>query len=334
MKKILIILLAGAALCLASCSKTETNYADDARVEIGFKAVNSQATKADPELSGASLGTNNDYVIYAAASADGSPKYFDPAATSYGGQLFAYFTDGAKWFPASGTGSYTKQHIYWPFGGVKVDFLACALTPAAKDALAPTFHSDTHAREFTIGDWDTFANQFDVMYAVANGCVPGTDGNVALEFKHAQALLAFTAKKSTTTTVDLTINKITIKDLEYKGSLKVDNYRANLKAGWTISAHGDKDLSAAESIADFPYTLNSTATQLTTNLLIPEQSAKQIVINYSMGGKTFDYELNIPRTPWEMGKKYTFNLEFSAAEMTFTTSVDNWTEVVDNEQIG
>lgn len=335
MKQILIFMLAGAALCLAaSCSKTETNYAENARVEIGFKAVNSLATKANPELSGVSLGTNNDYVIYAAASADGSPKYFDPAATSYGGQLFAYFTDGAKWFPASGTGSYTKQHIYWPFGGVKVDFLACALTPAAKAALAPTFHSDTHAREFTIDDWDTFANQFDVMYAVANGCVPGTDGNVALTFKHAQALLAFTAKKSATTTVDLTINKITIKDLEYKGSLKVDNYRANLKAGWTISAHGDKDLSAAEGIADFPYTLNSTATQLTTNLLIPEQSAKQIVINYSMGGKTFDYELNIPRTPWEMGKKYTFNLEFSAAEITFTTSVDDWTEVVDNEQIG
>ena len=335
MKRNLIFLLAGAAVLLtaAACSKSNLST-DETPVELGFNVVANTATKADPELSGASLGTNNDYVIYAAASADGSPKYFDPAAVSYGGQLFAYFTDGAKWFPASGTGSYTKQHIYWPFGGVKVDFLACALTPAAKAALSPTFHSDTHAREFTIDDWDTFANQFDVMYAVANGCVPGASGEVNLTFKHAQALLAFTAKKSATTTVDLTINKITIRDLEYKGSLKVDNYRANLKAGWTISAHGDKDLSAAEGIVDFPYTLNSTATQLTTNLLIPEQSAKQIVINYSMGGKTFDYSLNIPRMTWEMGKKYTFNLEFSAAEITFTTSVDDWTEVIDNEQIG
>jgi len=333
MKKSLFFMLAGATLLFA-CSKTEIITPEEVPVEIGFKAVNNAATKADPELNGASLGTNNDYVIYAAASADGSPKYFDPSAVSYGGQLFAYFTDGAKWFPASGSAPYTKQHIYWPFGGVKVDFLAYALTPAAKAALSPTFHADTHAREFTVADWDTFAHQYDVMYAVANGCVPGTDGNVALVFKHAQALLAFTAKKSATTTVDLTINKITIKDLEYAGTLKVDNYRANLKAGWTISAHGDKDLSAAEGIADFPYTLNSTATQITTNLLIPEQETKQIVINYSMGGKTFDYELNIPRTPWEMGKKYTFNLEFSAAEITFTTSVDDWTEVVDNEQIG
>ena len=326
--------LAGAALLLSavSCLKMET-VQDETPVEIGFKAMVNAPTKADPELNGASLGTDNDYVIYVAASADGSPKYFDPAATSYGGQLFAYFDDGAKWFPASGS-PYVKQHIYWPFGGVKVDFLAYALTPDAKTALSPTFHADTHAREFTVADWDTFANQFDVMYAVANGCVPGTDGNVALAFKHAQALLAFTAKKSATTTVDLTINKITIKDLEYAGTLKVDNYRANLKAGWTITAHGDKDLSAAEGIADFPYTLNSTATQLTTNLLIPEQSAKQIVINYSMGGKTFDYELNIPRQTWKMGKKYTFNLEFSAAEITLTTSVDDWTENDDNEQIG
>ena len=149
-----------------------------------------------------------------------------------------------------------------------------------------------------------------------------------------QALLAFTAKKSATTTVDLTINKITIKDLEYAGTLKVDNYRANLKASWTITAHGDKDLAAADGIANFPYTLNSTATQITNNLLIPEQSAKQIVINYSMGGKTFDYDLNIPRIMWEMGKKYTFNLEFSAAEITLTPTVDNWVDVVDNEQIG
>ena len=334
MKSIHLLLLAGAAVMLTavSCAKTET-IQDETPVEMSFKAVTNLPTKADPELTGISLGTDNDYVIYAAASADGSPKYFDPDAASYGGQLFAYFTDGAKWFPASGSSSYTKQHIYWPFGGVKVDFLAYALTPAAKEALSPTFHSDTHAREFTIADWNTFNNQYDVMYAVANGCVAGTDGNVSLAFNHAQALIAFTAKKSATTTVDLTINKITVKDLEYVGTLTVDNYRANLKAGWTISAHGDKDLSAAEGIADFPYTLNSTATQLTTNLLIPEQDAKQIVINYSMGGKTFDFELNIPRTRWEMGKKYTFNLEFSAAEITFTTSVGDWTEVVDNEQI-
>ena len=335
MKRLFFYLFAVSAILLASVSCVNSVIEqDEVPVEIGFKAVTNIATKADPELVGASLGTDNDYVIYAAASADGSPRYFDPDAASYGGQLFAYFTDGARWFPASGNSSYTKQHIYWPFGGVKVDFLAYALTPAAKEALAPTFHPDTHAREFTIADWDTFANQYDVMYAVANGCVPGTDGNVALAFKHAQALIAFTAKKSATTTVDLTINKITIKDLEYAGTLTVDNYRANLKAGWTISAHGDKDLSSAEGIADFPYTLNSTATQLTTNLLVPEQSAKQIVINYSMGGKTFDYELNIPRTPWEMGKKYTFNLEFSAAEITFTTSLDDWSETVDNEQIG
>ncbi len=334
MKRVYLLLFAGAAVMLGdvSCAKTEI-IQDEAPVEMSFKAVTNLPSKADPELSGASLGTDNDYVIYAAASADGSPKYFDPAASSYGGQLFAYFTDGAKWFPASGI-PYTKLHIYWPFGGVKVDFLAYALTPDAKTALSPTFHSETHAREFTVTDWDTFSNQYDVLYAVANGCVPGADGNVALAFKHAQALLAFTAKKSATTTVDLTINKITVKDLEYAGTLKVDNYRANLEAGWTISAHGDKDLSAAEGISDFPYTLNSTATQITTNLLIPEQSAKQIVINYSMGGKTFDYELNIPRTRWEMGKKYTFNLEFSAAEITFEPTVNVWMDIVDNEQIG
>lgn len=326
----------GLLLSVVSCTETDIMAEPETQSEIGFHAVlnNYKPSKADPELRGVSLGEDNDYVVYMGASADDSPKYFDPSATSYGGQLFTYFTDGARWFPASGNGTYTKQHIYWPFGGVTVDFLAYALTPAAKSALAPTFNADTHARDFKITDWDTFANQFDVMYAYANGCVPGTDGNIALSFKHAQALIAFTAKKSATTTVDLTINKITIKDLEYKGSLTVDNYRAKLNAYWTITGHGDKDLTAAEGIAYFPYTLNGTQTQITTNLLIPEQSAKQIVINYSMGGKTFDYELNIPRNKWKMGNKYTFNLVFSASEITVTPTVDDWTDVIDNEQIG
>ena len=332
MKRIHLSLLAGAAVLLAaaSCAKTET-IVDETPAVIGFKAVTNLATKADPELVGATLGTDNDYVIYAAASADGSPKYFDPAATSYGGQLFAYFTDGAKWFPASGTASYEKTPIYWPFGGVKVDFLAYALTPEAKLSLAPTFHDETHAREFTMDSWNTCDDQCAVMYAVANGCVPGASGEVNMTFKHAQALLAFTAKKSATTDVELKINKITVKGLEYEGNLKVDNYRAQLKVGWTITADGDKDLPEAVT---FPYTLTNTAVKITDNLLIPEQDAKEIVINYSMGGKTFDYSLNIPRMHWEMGKKYTFNLEFSAAEITLNATVSDWTGVDDNEQIG
>ena len=333
MKRNLIFLLAGTAVLLtaAACNKSNLST-DETPVEIGFNAVANTATKADPELVGTSLGTTNDYVIYAAASADGSPKYFDPSATSYGGQLFAYFTDGAKWFPATGTSSYSKTPLYWPFGGVKVDFLACALDPdAVADNVKPTFHADTHAREFTISGWNTFAKQYDVMYAVANGCVPGTTGEVNLTFKHAQALLAFTAKKSATTNVELKINKITVKGLEYEGTLKVDNYRAQLKVDWTISADGDKEVPGAVT---FPYTLTNSAVKITDNLLIPEQAAKELVINYEMGGKTFDYSLNIPRMKWEMGKKYTFNLEFSASEITFTTSVDDWTEVVDNEQIG
>ena len=171
------------------------------------------------------------------------------------------------------------------------------------------------------------------MYAVANGCVPGTDGNVALNFQHAQALLAFTAKKSATTTVDLAINSITIQDLDYEGTLTVDNYRSNLKAYWTISESADKFLYPAPTIS-FPYELSDTPIAVTTNLLIPEQDSKQIVINYSMGGRDFDYYLDVPRTTWEMGKKYTFNLEFSAAEITFTATVDDWTEVPDTQEIG
>ena len=69
MKSVYLLLVAGAAVMLGavSCAKTEI-IRDEAPVEMSFKAVTNLPSKADPELSGASLGTDNDYVIYAAAS--------------------------------------------------------------------------------------------------------------------------------------------------------------------------------------------------------------------------------------------------------------------------
>ena len=119
--------------CLAlACACARTITVTEAP-ELSLNAAASASVKADPELVGASLGVDNTYVILASASAAEEPEFMRE-------QLFTYFSETAKWqaSAASGPGlggSYTHDPKFWPLGGVKVDFLALALKPAAYDAL-------------------------------------------------------------------------------------------------------------------------------------------------------------------------------------------------------
>ena len=80
MKRLLLTLFAGTAVLLAavSCFTTEI-IQDETPVEIAFNAAANPATKADPELTGASLGTDNNYVVDA-NHAGQSVIYFRPNA--------------------------------------------------------------------------------------------------------------------------------------------------------------------------------------------------------------------------------------------------------------
>lgn len=308
MKKLMI--LAGAALvALVACNKSET-VVKESQSEITFKVVSQPTTKADPELTGTSLGTDNAYVIYASASSKTNAKYFTD-------QLFSYITASTSWEASSAAG--TAAPIYWPFGGEKVDFLAYALKPAAKTALSPAFNGTTSAQDFTITSWDTYANQYDVMYAVKNAQTSTTNGGVvAMEFEHAQALLSFTAVASIAS--EVTINSITVKGLETVGTLKVDNEKTILDASWTLTAGADKTI---KNISSFSVPI-TTPGHVGDNLLIPEQEAKTIVVNYTISGNTQDYELSIPRTTWKMGYKYVYALAFSLTEIVVTPTVVDW----------
>lgn len=307
MKKVLLI-LGAVALMLASCVKSET-VVKEAQQEIGFNVVSNPATKADPELNGTTLGTDNTYVIYASASTPTNAQYFT-------GQLFSYITASTKWEASSAAG--IASPIYWPFGGEKVDFLAYALTSTANTALSPAYNGTTSAQDFTISTWDTYANQYDVLFAAKNAQTSTTNGGaVAMEFNHLQALLSFTAQASTAGLV--TINSITVKGLEYSGTVKVDNEKTTLKANWTLSVGADKVIPNISS-----YAVQSAATKIGDNLLIPEQEAKKFVINYTISGNTQDYEVNIPRTTWKMGYKYIYALSFTVSEITITPTVVDW----------
>jgi hypothetical protein len=318
--------------CLAlACACARTLTVTD-MPELSLRAAAAASTKADPELAGASLGTDNDYVIYAAASADGAPRYFDPDATSYGGQLFAYFTDGAKWFPASGS-PYAKQHIYWPFGGVKVDILAYALTPAAKDALSPTFHADTHAREFTVADWNTYDNQYDVMYAVSNGQTSSSNpgGTVPLSFQHTMAVVGFTAKSASEAGI-FTLKAVTLRDLQYRGELVIDNRTTEVGVSWTVppgnACQCDKEVPLTMAEFSVPGSgASGLAIKCTDHLLVIPQQARSVELTYHVKNSIPDLKctLALPRTVWKAGHRYIYDLVFTPTEIRVSdVTVTDW----------
>lgn len=216
MKKAL--LLAGAALlALVACNKSET-VTSRTPGEISFKAVTGNITKAG-ELNGSFMPAAT-YKIYAAATqknASGiieNPSFFSAKEVAFGA--------------ADETAKYSNlwraaTPVYWPIGGVKMDFLAYAL-PSAKHAGSCFGEGDTPSGNTWKAKWDqskhdiasiltfnevnTYANQVDMLYAAANNQTSAANGNadpnnydpadpstdqrsVKLDFKHAQALLIF-----------------------------------------------------------------------------------------------------------------------------------------------
>ncbi len=285
MKKTFLFLSA-AALLLAACNKTVTVSVPETSgpAEIGFKAIASNPTKG-AELTGTLLP--NTYGIFAAATQKNANGLIEnPSFFTGNEQLFG--TNEAT--PAAATlwhaGSYEgapKAFVaapqYWPIGGVKMDFLAYAMPMASHDGVAAgdwlavwDNASTDVASQVTFEAVDTYANQEDILYAVANE-MTGTSSteiggspvrSVNLAFEHAQALLIFNVKVNSEADGKMTIKEIayytpervnamreheqllpsnpshTLADLadgdvtlKTVGTFRVDNSRNELKAGWS-----------------------------------------------------------------------------------------------------
>ena len=235
MKKAFLFLSA-ALLAMVACNKSETVKIEDPSKpgEMTFKALSSVPTKAG-ELTGISLPKT--YGIYAAATQKNASGlienrsfFADPFEQLFGtteddpagiGTASAA-SDGRKWHAGtynSGTSTFSATPMYWPIGGVVMDFLAYSLpmadhvdciggphvTPlpmnsSAKWAVCWDNQRSDVASKFTFYDVDTYVNQVDLMYAAANGQTSKANGggsganSVAMEFNHAQALLIFNVR--------------------------------------------------------------------------------------------------------------------------------------------
>ena len=297
------LLLWAAVLCVA-CSKTQTEEAPE---ELSLRAA-AAVTKVDPELSGASLGTDNTYVIYASASTAEQPSYLLD-------QLFQYNGADAKWHAA-------PDPVYWPLQGIPVDFLALAMKPAAHTTLMPIWLS---ASTVIFPEWDVARNQYDLMYAVKNG--QSNVGTVPLVFDHALAVVGFTAKCDTEADV-YTLKDIRLEDLQYRGTLTVDNSRTTPSLTWDV-LHDEAHIAARQVpllADDFSVpgpTATVAASKCTNHMLVMPQMSRSVTLIYHVRNSIPDltFTLPLPRMAWKAGFRYIYNLTFSATAITVSSIV-------------
>ena len=200
------ILLGAALAALAACNKVET-VTIEAPGEMAFHVAANKATKG-AELTGTLMP--KEWGIYAAAtqkSAAGlleNPNFFTGTEKMFStNEADPTGTDSRLWraYPS----------IYWPIGGVRMDFLAYAMPrtdhndiASSADAAADwtAFWNETEtdaASRLSFNGVDTYANQVDVLYGVANDQTSaangGSSGSTAIAFNHAQALLIFNIRQ-------------------------------------------------------------------------------------------------------------------------------------------
>ena len=280
-----LFLAAACLLALAACNRSETVVVENPN-EIGFKNVIQGVTKAG-ELNGSSFDDDG-YAIYVSASqytADGSletPLFFT-------NQLFmnriTAGTGEAEWRHYDSESAADPSPIYWPVGGSRMDFLACALPKGTVTEIpGPHFNTTVAAQDFTVDSWDTYDKQVDLLYAAANGQTSKATGStpyVSMEFQHAQALLIFNVSINQSAT-GLVINDISFVTPDYiaartaeltgatpkvyadctaptlsqvtlktKGTFKVDNQRNDLEARWTFDASGEGAVAANWKMPSF-----------------------------------------------------------------------------------
>ena len=276
------------------------------------------ATKADPELAGTSLGTDNSYVVYLSASGTQVQDFMS-------GQLYSYISATSKWEASSAIG--TADPVWWPLGGERLDFLALACTPAAYSALDLAWDALVPASRVTVSGWDTYENQYDLMFAATNDRTSATNsGVVDMTFRHALALVAFTAVCDDKDAV--TLNKITVNGLGYSGDFVIDNTRTEVTAAWGTLTSADKVIpGTGGETSDYAFAVpEGDAAQCARHLLVPQQAARSVTLTYTMKDAVtpLDYVLTLPRTVWKAGYKYTYALHFSATEITAHSAVSAW----------
>jgi len=349
MKKILLFSAALAAMTLTSCNKDDAPSMNiEAQNEIC--AVNVASTKGYVTAS-AFEDTPYDS-LHAAASTGIQPRtmlmsaYLTPQDTkAEAGDYFVAKTyakgDDDKW--------HADPKVYWPLGGT-LDFLAVS-TMSTINERDITWDRDNASKEVVIYVRDSFT-QDDILYSASSTkkvtTAGGTgDGDVALNFQHAQAWIEFDLKANADSLIQ--VKSITIEKIYKQGELTITRGTsgADVAAAWSFRGEISKDalmddtygVTKDERLVDPDdaskgnrwNTLGVTSQYM--DMLLPEQEQQSFVMTYVLAGQP-EKELTYRYTPtgstanWEKGKKYIYTINCTINEITVTPSVTAFTNGV------
>lgn len=333
MKKILLI-AASAMMVFASCQKVDVIYENTNPQEIAMFAVNKNMTKAP--VSGTAFDSEDVLRVTA---------YL--AATGDGNNIGNYFTNIQFKGKTVNNKTIWTGGQYWPLSSATMNFSAVT-EKGGKILLGDGKVTSTDYGVFTVildnNKAETF-NQTDLMYAVGRGTSNG-DGKtppaaVDMTFKHALSWVNFAFKTNVENIVTINSVKLTTR---YNGTLTVNpgdfnsaTENLNPTASWsTLLAEEEvlginvPNLDNTASMGDL--TVGKTKFDSYGNglLVVPATTGSETFfeISYSIlqSGvtKEYTYKHLLSGTTWEMGKKYTYNINITLHEIEVNPSVEKW----------
>lgn len=325
MKKF-FFLLSVAAVAMTACTNESNEYVGSSEArEITFSPITQNMTR------GTSDGTtfNPTYIKVAAYDITHSRVFFTETE----------FTKGTTYWSAS---------KYWPLSATAISFLGYTECNSTSST-SPAVFTNTQTLELTMDD--NSDAQKDLMYACGFGAVTvkdGTNGNgldfpnkVDMEFKHAQAWIAFTVNADATTSGKIKLKSIKLNGANYSGKYTVTH------ANWNSTTAADHTASAVSGVwsnigtnsnEDVPGWTEADVTNTTAGvpvgdglLVVPDDKNNSadftsFDITYMLDGKyyTYTYTPAPASLDLEQGKKYTYNITFKLHEILINPSVENW----------
>ena len=222
-----------------------------------------------------------------------------------------YAKDGSEWKSAT--------PYYWPLQGT-LDFLGIATDPAL--GITCTWNAVRNASRVDVDVPDTYASQTEVLYA-ASYPLAGVHASVPMSYYHSQALLSFKCRASTLNLIKVT--DITIHDVYTDGTLTV-------RTDGPLVAD---DRAVPKPAVDYELEPGDTFLPFASELLLPEQLNKTFTVSFKQRANTgiaWDSDLVVEQTYtfddvfrlWHMGKKYTYNIDFTLTGITVTPSIEDW----------
>lgn len=230
--------------------------------------------------------------------------------------LYTTSDNGSSWTTAAGK-------FFWPVEG---DLHLYGYAPAAPGKNG-TFKIDKDAQTLTdFVPFETAAAQQDFVYAksTGNNATNGTTG-VELNFQHALTEISVAAKNSNTA-YTVKVTGVKLGNVKTKGTFTFPSI-ANSAASWTLSS-ATADVGSYETTWSNASVLTSSVSTLdeanVAFMLLPQQLEKSekasekaylaLKVNITMqGGKVIrdGWAYIGLNTNWEMGKHYTYTLDFS-----------------------